>query len=177
MTTDEKLNIDERHKYLRIQQPRYAQAQTRGEKQELLDEMERVAGLHRKYLIRLLQQDTITRHPRSRERDKTYGRDVDEVLAVVWEALDYICAQRMKLLLVFTAEQLVACGELRLGPQLKRQLEAISVSTIGRHLPSPPAYRATRAHKRFQNVHRGGPAWGPPVCYGKPSRITSASAP
>lgn len=154
MTTDEKMNIDERHKYLRIQQPRYAQAQTRREKKELLDEMESVTGLHRKYLIQLMHQDTIKRHRRSRERDKTYGPDVDEVLAVVWEALDYICPQRVKPVLVFTAEQLAEFGELQLGPKLTGQLEAISTSTIGRHLPSSPSYRATRAHKRFQNVHQ-----------------------
>ena len=154
MTTDEKMNIDERYKYLRIQQPRYAQAQTRRAKQELLDEMESVTGLHRKYLIQLMQQDTLQRHPRSRERDKTYGPDVDAVLAVVWEALDYICPQRVKPVLVFTAEQLVACGELQLGPHLQGQLAAISASTIGRHLPPLPSSRVARAHKRFQNVHQ-----------------------
>ncbi len=154
MTTDEKMNIDERYKYLRIQQPRYRQAQTRREKKELLDEIESVTGLHRKYLIELLHQDTLKRQPRSRERDNTYGRDVDEVLAVVWEALDYICPQRVKPVLVFTVAQLVEFGELRVGPKLKGQLQTISASTIGRHLPSLPSYRATRAHKRFQNVHQ-----------------------
>ncbi len=154
MTTNNQMTIDERYKYLRIQQPRYAQAQTRREKKELLDEMERVTGLHRKYLIQLLQQGPLQRQPRRRERDKTYGRDVDEVLTLVWEALDYICPQRMKPVLVFTAEQLAEFGELQLGPQLKAQLEAISPSTIGRHLPAPSTARAPRAHKRFQNVHQ-----------------------
>lgn len=154
MTTDDKMTIDERYKYLRIQHARYAEASTRRKKKELLDEMENVTGLHRKYLIHMMQQDTLKRHPRSRERDKTYGPDVDEVLALVWEALDYICPQRIKPVLVFTAEQLAECGELRLGPQLKAQLATISASTIGRHLPAPPAYRVTRAHKRFQNVHQ-----------------------
>lgn len=154
MTTDDKMTIDERYKYLRIQQARYAEASTRCKKKELLDEMEKVTGLHRKYLIHLMQQDSLQRRPRSRERDKTYGPDVDEVLALVWEAQDYICPQRIKPVLVFTAEQLADFGELRLGPKLKAQLATISASTIGRHLPAPPAYRVTRARKRFQNVHQ-----------------------
>ncbi len=154
MTTNNTMTIDERYKYLRSQQPRYAQAQTRREKKELLGEMEKVTGLHRKYLTQLMHQDTIKRRPRSRERSKTYGPEVDEVLALVWEALDYICPQRMKPVLVFTAEQLAECGELRLGPKLREQLKAISASTIGRHLPVSPSYRVTRAHKRFQNVHQ-----------------------
>jgi hypothetical protein len=154
MTTDEKMNIDERQKYLRIQQPRYTQAATRREKKELLDEMEKVTGLHRKYLINLMHQDTLKRQPRSHERGKTYGPDVDEVLAVVWEAQDYICPQRMKPVLVYTADQLVEFGEIRVGPKLKGQLQTISASTIGRHLPAPASYRAPRAHKRLQNVHQ-----------------------
>lgn len=154
MTTEEKMNIDERYKYLRIQHTHYTQAQTRQEKQALLDEMEKVTGLHRKYLIQLLGRAKPERRPRSREREKTYKQDVDEVLALVWEAQDYICPERLPTVLVFTAEQLERSGELSLGPKLKAQLNAISASTVRRHLPMPPPERAPRARKRLQNVHQ-----------------------
>jgi transposase InsO family protein len=154
MTTEDQMTIDERYKYLRIQQPRYAQAQTRQEKKALLDEMERVTGLHRKYLIQLMRPNNLQRHPRSRERDKEYGPDVDAALALVWEAQDYICPERLQPVLVFTAEQLAHCGELYLAPSLKAQLGTISVSTVRRHLPPTPVYRVTRARKRLQNVHQ-----------------------
>jgi hypothetical protein len=154
MATEDTMNIDERYKYLRIQRPRYAQAQTRQEQKVLLDEMEEVTGLHRKYLIHLMRQASLKRRSRSREREKEYKQDVDAVLALVWEAQDYICAERLQPVLVFTAEQLERCGELHLGPGLKAQLGTISASTVRRHLPSPPPYHATRARKRFQNVHQ-----------------------
>ena len=154
MTTDTQMNIDERYKYLRIQQRRYAAAQTRRAKRELLDEMERVTGLHRKHLIQLLGQASIQRRPRSRERERTYGREVDEVLALVWEAQDYICAERLQPVLVFTAEQLATFGRLSLGPGLREQLGTISPATIRRHLPPLPLGHVTRAGKRLQNVHQ-----------------------
>lgn len=154
MSTTEKMDIDERYKYLRIMQERYKQAEKRKEKQELLDEMERVTGLHRKHLITLLQQQKIKRRPRHRQRGKQYGGEVDEALAVIWEAQDYICAKRLKGVLVYTAEQLARYGEMRLSPQLKGQLESISASSIRRHLPKRTAYQAQRARKRFRNVHQ-----------------------
>ena len=100
MTTDTKMNIDERCKYLRIQQRHYAAAQSQRAKQALLDEMERVTGLNRKHLIQLLGQAGIQRHPRSRERERAYGPEVDEALALIWEAQDYICAERLQSILV-----------------------------------------------------------------------------
>ena len=154
MTTDTQMNIDERYKYLRIQQRHYAAAQTRRAKQALLDEMVRVTGLHRKHLIQLLGQAGIQRRPRSRERERTYGREVDEVLALVWEAQDYICAERLQPVLVFTAEQLATFGRLSLGPGLREQLGTISPATIRRHLPPLPLGHVTRAGKRLQNVHQ-----------------------
>jgi len=154
MATEEQMNIDERYKYLRIQHARYTQATTRQEKRMLLDEMEEVTGLHRKYLIQLMSQACPQRRSRRRERDKEYQQDVDAVLALVWEAQDYICPERLQSVLVFTAEQLERNSELTLGPRLKAQLRAISPSSIRRHLPPAAAYRVTRARKRLQNVHQ-----------------------
>ena len=156
MSRTEKMDIDERYKYLRIMQERYKQVTKRKEKQELLDEMERVTGLHRKHLITLLKQRRIVRRPRQRERGKQYGAEVDAALAIIWEAQDYVCAQRLKGVLVYTAEQLVRCKELRLTPQVKRQLESISASSIRRHLPKHTGHQAQRARQRFQNVHQRG---------------------
>ena len=53
MSIDDEMTIDERRKYLRKMQRRYAKAD-RIEKGKLLDEMEQVTGLHRKYLIELI---------------------------------------------------------------------------------------------------------------------------
>ena len=154
MATTEEMNIDERYKYLRIMKPQYKQAQNRQEKKKLLDDMEYVTGLHRKHLISLMRPGKLERRPRSKQRGKDYGPEVDAALAVIWEAQDYICPKRLKPALVFTAEQLAKYRELHLSPRLKAQLAAISASTIGRHLPERPTYHASRARKRFQNMHQ-----------------------
>ncbi len=152
MTTTEKMNLDERHKYLRIMRQQYRQAQTRRAKQELLDQMETITGLHRKYLIQLMRPEALKRQPRQQERGPEYGPDVDAALAVIWEAQDYICAERLQPVLVFTAEQLTKHSELQLGPRLREQLGTIHPSTIRRHLPPRPTPRAVPPRKRPEHA-------------------------
>ncbi len=130
MPTEEKMNIDERYKYLRLMKKRYVQAGRKG-KSQLLDEMEAVTGLRRKSLIRRLNSD-LKRKTRSRERSETYGPEVDDALRVIDESFDYICAERLTPNLVWMARHLGAHGELRVTPSLLEQLERISVSTVRR---------------------------------------------
>ena len=132
MSTEDKMNIDERRKYLRTMKKRYVQAR-RQECGRLLDEMEAVTGLHRKSLIRLMNSN-LERQPRQRQRSRTYGVEVDDALRVIAESLDYICAERLTPNLVWMAEHLARHGELETSPQLLGQLGCISVSTVGRRL-------------------------------------------
>jgi hypothetical protein len=67
MSTEDEMTIDERRKYLRKRKQRYAKAD-RTEKSKLLDEMEQVTNLHRKYLIALMGGD-LKRKPRRRQPD------------------------------------------------------------------------------------------------------------
>ena len=78
MTTEDKMDIHERRKYLRMMQPRYKQAD-RKTKGQLLDEMMAMTHMHRKALTRSMNSD-LRREPRSRERGKMYGSDVDDAL-------------------------------------------------------------------------------------------------
>jgi len=126
METEEKMHIAERYKYLRIMQGRYRQA-SRQEREQLLDEMVSVTGLHRKSLIRLMKGD-LQRRPRSQERGALYGPEVTSALAVIWESLDYVCAERLTPKLVEMAQHLEACGELVTTPELLEQLGRISLS-------------------------------------------------
>ncbi len=151
MTTDN-MKIDERYQYLRRMQGRYRGA-SRQEKKRLLDEMELHTGLHRKSLIRRLNQE-IRRKPRSREREATYGPDVDAVLRVLWESFDYICPERCTPELVTMAERLAHHGELYLTPQLKQQLSTISISTVRRHLPPNPLVHRRRKVAAPPNRHQ-----------------------
>lgn len=152
MATIDAMSIDERYQYLKRMQSRYRQAD-RKTKKELLDEMEAYTGVHRKSLIRRLNSD-LTRKPRSRERERSYGPEVDEALLIIWEALDYVCPRRLQPSLVSTGELLAAHHELHWGPHLAEKLGAISVSTVRRHLPSAPATHRRRKPKAPENRHQ-----------------------
>jgi IS30 family transposase len=132
MTTEEKMTIDERWKYLRMMKKRYDRAD-RAERGRLLDEMEAVTGLHRKSLIRRLH-GSLERQPRRRQRGQQYGAAVDDALRVIAETLDHLCAERLTPNLVWVARHLAAHGELVISPALLDQLAQISVSTVQRHL-------------------------------------------
>lgn len=141
MATDD-MSIEERYQYLRRQQPRYAQAD-RVTKAQLLSEMGAYTGLHRKSLMRLMREP-IARQERCRERDKSYGAELDTALAIIWETLDYICPQRLQPNLVSTGQWLAKHQELVWSPTLEAQLATISVSSIGRHLPPRPPEQRRR---------------------------------
>jgi len=132
MSTEDKMTIDERRKYLRIIRQRYRKTNRIG-KGRILDEMEAVTGMHRKSLIRLLSGD-LERQPRSRERGDAYGPEVEDALRVIAESLDYICADRLKPVLADTARRLAKHGEMEISPPLLEQLECISISTVKRRL-------------------------------------------
>jgi hypothetical protein len=132
MTTEEKMTIDERYKYLRTMKRRYRRAdkKTRG---QLLDEMEAVTGMHRKSLIRAMSS-SLKRKSRRGERGRTYGSDVDDALRVIDESFDYICPDRLTPNLVWMARHLDRHGELRATPSLVDQLGSVSISTVQRRL-------------------------------------------
>lgn len=132
MPNEDKMTIDERFKYLRMQKKRYVQM-SRKERTQILDEMEQVTGLDRKTLIRHMNGNP-TRKPRRKQRGKTYGPEVDDALRVIAESFDYICAERLTPNLVSMALQLAAHGELQVTPSLPEQLSRISVSTVRRRL-------------------------------------------
>jgi hypothetical protein len=133
MAAADEMTIDERRKYLQKQSPRYWAA-TRTEKGRLLGEMEAVTGLHRKSLIRLLGQPSLERRPSRTRRRRTYGPEVERVVAIVWESVDYVCAERLHPALLVTAQQLARFDECTLTPALATQLETISVATLQRML-------------------------------------------
>jgi hypothetical protein len=132
MTTEEKMTIDERYKYLRTMKRRYREADKKT-KGALLDEMEAVTGMHRKSLIRSMN-GTLRRKPRRRERGKEYGPDVDDALRVIDESFDHICPERLAPNLVWMAQHLARHDELRATTSLLKQLESVSISTVRRRL-------------------------------------------
>lgn len=153
MPADDAMTIDERRKYLTTMRRRYARA-NRAEKGRLLTEMEAVTGLHRKSLVRLLNQASLARVPRTTRRRRTYGVAVEHVVAVVWESLDYVCAERLQPVLLRTAQHLAGCGELVLTAELEAQLATISRATVQRMLARRPRALARLPQRGPETANR-----------------------
>src|SRR5262249_48040320 len=122
MVETEPMNVNERRKYLHKLRVRYWQAKDKRSKSALLDEMAAVTNLHRKSLIRLIKGD-LARKPRRKQRGKTYGVEVQQVVEQIARSLDYPCAERLQPNLVWLGKQLVAHGELELPAGLEHKLE------------------------------------------------------
>ena len=96
-------------------------------------ERQAVTELNRNYLIESMHGD-LKRKPRSRQRSCVYGPDVDDAIRIVWESLDYICAERITPVLPDMARHLHAHDEMEIYPALLDQLSRISISTVARRL-------------------------------------------
>ena len=133
MPTEGKMSIDERRKYLRIEHPHYQKA-TRQERTGLLEEMERVTGLGRKTLIRLMGQkrDDLVRKPRRKQRGRTYDHQVDDALRVILDSFGYLCPERLTPNLVWMATHLARHGEMTVSDALLNKLARVSISSVRR---------------------------------------------
>jgi hypothetical protein len=153
------MTIDEKRKYLRIIRDRYW-ASDRPGKSEMLDEAEKVTGLHRRSVVRLLRGPTLARKPRTKGRRAKYGSDVQAVVWVVWESLDWICAERITPCLADMARHLAKFGEVALTRDVEQKLETISVSTVQRMMSRMKSERPRLPRKgpeRANGVRRAVP--------------------
>ena len=164
MSSEEEMTIDERYKYLRKMQKRY-HAVGNVEKGELLSEMERVVGLHRKSLVRLMRRE-LKRRVRGKQRGRIYGAEVADALRIIGESADYICAERLTPNLVWMAEGLSRHGEMEVTPELLKQLGSISVSTVRRIMervrqdkPRLPRRGPRRANRIAREIPAKRIAW------------------
>jgi hypothetical protein len=95
MAETDPMNVVERRKYLHKIKIRYWQTARKREYSHLLDEMQAVMGLHRKSLLRLTHGE-LARKPRRQQCGKTYGAEVEAVIARISHSLDYPCAERLQ---------------------------------------------------------------------------------
>lgn len=160
MAGDDELTINERRKYLKRMRKRYMAADRSG-RGRLLDEMEVYTGMHRKSVIRLLGAVTMDRKPRRGKRSVAYGADVERAIRIVWESLDYICAERLTPALAPTARHLAGFGELELSSKVEEQLSRISCSTVQRlirRIPRRALRLPRRGPERANRLRRDVPA-------------------
>jgi len=156
--TGREMSISARFEYLSVMQERYRVADRRA-KSQLLDDMEAMTHLSRKHLVALMSRRVLHRRRRSRERERTYDGEVAEAIAIVADALDWDCAERLQPRLRPTAERLIACGEMQVTPAGLDQMNQISISTVARMLKHlrpterlPRAYPGRRADTSAQQA-------------------------
>ena len=154
MPTEEQMTVNERRKYLKLMKPRYQKAK-RGERSCLLTEMEEVTGLHRKSLLRLLHAGSLARKKRTTPRKRIYGLAVEQVILLVWESLDYVCAERLTPALLSTARHLARFGSVCLSSEVEQQLGQISEASITRRLAQAPQSQAASATQRTRASQPG----------------------
>lgn len=166
MPSEEKMSVDERRKYLRLVAPRYARASRRGRGQ-LLTEMGEVTKLHRKSLVRLMNAPSLERaRKKPRFKRRRYGPAVAEVVRIVWESLDYICAERLTPALLSTARQLAEWEELVLTQEVEEKLGSISRATVQRRLerfqmdtPKLPRRKPQPPNRLLKDIPMGRLSW------------------
>src|SRR5260370_12669616 len=118
---------------------RYAQGDRAG-RGGILEEFAAVPGFHRKHAMRLLRAGQVNRRSGPRPGRRIYDEAVREALIVIWEASDRICGKRLRPLVPVLVEAMERHGHLRLAPEVRISLLAMSAATIG------PALRDVRPH-------------------------------
>lgn len=116
---------------------RYQATRKRAERGQLLDELVRVAGYTRKHAITLMNQSESLKPVRRKKRPGR-PRSYQHCLAtieVLWETLDYCCAQRLHPQLTPLSACLARHGEIQLTQEVKQELASISRATLARRLP------------------------------------------
>jgi len=112
---------------------RYAQAD-RTERGRILDEFTAITGFHRKHAMRLLRAGQPKRRSGPRPGRRVYEDATREALIVLWEASDRICSKRLRPLVPVLVEAMERHGHLRLAPEVRISLLAMSAATIDRAL-------------------------------------------
>lgn len=126
--------MQSRQEYLSAMRMRYLKANSRQEKSQILDELEQTLGYVRKYAIAAMKpKPEHDRPPRKRTRSLQF-QGAMPTIQVVWEALDYPCAERLHPVLVKTAMQLEHHGEIKLTSEITQNLQKISRATLARRI-------------------------------------------
>jgi len=132
------MSMRTRKEYVARMRERYIATKGKAAKTRLLDELVEVTGYNRKYAIRLLSKKAWPAVVKPRRRRRRLYDECMPVVALVWEALDYCCAERLHPRLLPVAEQLSRHHIVYLTPEIAHQLSSISRATLGRRLKEMP---------------------------------------
>jgi len=126
--------MQSRREYLGTMCKRYKKATSKADKSLIINELVSNLGYNRKYAVNVLNNPVATlKEPVKRNRPIEYIEALPAI-QLVWEALDFPCAERLHPVLLPMAELLSAHEELSLTPEMRRQLSQISRATLARRL-------------------------------------------
>jgi hypothetical protein len=129
-----RLSVTSRRELIGAVATRY-QVSAWSDKRDILDEFVQVTGFHRKYAIRVLNEQVSTVAAGSgMRRGRIYDQAVQEALIVVWEAADRICAKRLKQILPVMVSSMERHGHCKLDPEVRQRLLMMSPATMDRLL-------------------------------------------
>lgn len=145
-----------RQEYLQELRKLYVQARKDRDRKRmtsLLDDAERITGLHRKYIITAMRRfsptaatikqkrstvlgsNGINTKLDSRGRKPIYGTpEFHRALLVCWRATGEVCAENLQPYLQELVPKLISCRELAISSETKYLLLSASISTVARHL-------------------------------------------
>jgi hypothetical protein len=126
------MSAKSRDELLTAIRPQYLKSDV-GSKKELLDGFVTATGYNRKYAVTLLSKG-IQRTGYPKDRSKTYDKDVVEVLIVLWNTANRICAKRLIPFLPSLIISMERSGHLELSQEVKNKLLSISSATADRLL-------------------------------------------
>jgi hypothetical protein len=140
---------------------RYQQA-SKEEKGMILGEFTAVTGFHRKHAIRLLKAAVAALVKKGIENNmpsqRIYDEAVKAALIVLWEAADRICGKRLKAAIPILLDAMERHGHLRLDPEIRQKVMAVSAATIDRVLiPMRQTAGSRRRRHGKKKVSKGIP--------------------
>ena len=121
---------------------------TRMERARILDEFTAVSGHHRKHAARLLRAGLASHRAGPRPERRVYNEAVRQALIVIWEASDRICGKRLCPLVPILVEAMERHDHLKLEPEVRTGLLAMSAATIDRALRDVRERAGVRTRRR-----------------------------
>jgi hypothetical protein len=104
------------------------------ERSRSLDEFTAVSDFHRKHAMRLLWAGQVTGAMGRGPSRRVYDDAVHKALIVVGKASDLVCGKRLRPLLPCLVKAMERHGNLRLAPEVRTRLFAMSAAIIDRGL-------------------------------------------
>jgi hypothetical protein len=140
-----------KQEYLAVLRERYQKLTSKSERSKVIDEGVQNTGLHRKSLIRAMNQPQGAVSPLAVPRlgrKKKYSEDCLSGLKKLYRASEYQCSDKLKYMIPTLLEQ----GNFGWNEDLQNELQTISASSIDRYLSS---FRKTERRRKNTGTRPG----------------------